>query len=99
MFGIWNEVSINILNKDVALASVQESNKYTEHSNSNVHILYKEAMEPLGHIALYLNTDSVMYVSPTSEHLIHPDTTGIMGLWTSETTADDWFTEFVSGGH
>jgi len=109
MFGIWNEVSINIINKDVALASVQETNEYTEHGKSNVYIstfvtayarlkLYEEAMEPLGKLVLYFDTDSVVYVSPTGEHLIHPDTTGVMGLWTSETTADDWFTEFVSGG-
>ena len=64
MFGIWNEVSINILNKDIALASVQETNEYTEHSKSNVYIstfvtayarlkLYEEAMEPLGKLVLY----------------------------------------------
>ena len=38
---------------------------------------------------LYFDTDSVIYVSPTSEHLIPVDTTGEMGLWTSEAEAED----------
>ena len=37
-FGIWNEVSSNILNNNVALTSVQDSNKYTEHFKSNLYI-------------------------------------------------------------
>ena len=32
MFGIWNKVSITILNKDLAFASVQETNENTEHA-------------------------------------------------------------------
>ena len=38
LFGIWNKVSVNILSQDVALASVQETNEYTEHAKSNVYI-------------------------------------------------------------
>ena len=37
-------------------------------------------MEPLGQPILYFDTDSIISVSPTGEHLIHPDTTGVMGF-------------------
>ena len=47
---------------------------------------------------LYFDTDSVIYVSPTSEHLIPVDNTGEMGMWTSEAEIRDYFTEFVSCG-
>jgi len=60
--------------------------------------LYEDALEALGRRVIYFDTDSVIYVSPNGDHLIHPDTTGAMGLWTSETSADDWFVEFVSAG-
>ena len=91
------------------MAAVQQNNEHTEHKKSNVYIsvfvtayarikLYEDALEPLGHCVLYFDTDSVIYVSPGREHFIHPDTTGALGLWTSETDADDWFTEFVSTG-
>ena len=60
--------------------------------------LYEDALEPLGRCVLYFNTDLMIYVSLGGERLIHPDTTGALGLWTSETDADDWFTEFVSAG-
>ena len=107
--GAWNEVSINIINDDVAMASVQENNEYTEHEKSNVYIsifvtayarlkLYEDALEALGRRVIYFDTDSVIYVSTDGNHIIHPDTTGAMGLWTSETSADDWFVEFVSAG-
>jgi hypothetical protein len=52
----------------------------------------------LKHLVLYFDTDSVIYVSPTGEHLIPVDTSGEMGLWTSEAEAEDFFTEFVSCG-
>ena len=107
--GAWNKVSINIINEDVAMAAVQQNNEYTEHEKSNMYIsvfvtayarmkLYEDALEPLGRCVLYFNTDSMIYVSLGGERLIHPDTTGALGLWTSETDADDWFTEFVSAG-
>ena len=47
---------------------------------------------------LYFDTDSIVYVSPTSEHLVTPDTTGNLGEWTSELSPDDHFVEIVSAG-
>ena len=38
---------------------------------------------------LYFDTNSVMYVSPTGEHLIIPDSNGALGLWTSKLNVDD----------
>ena len=107
--GTWEEVTLNIINDDVAIAAVAENDEFTEHAKSNVYIsafitaysrhkLYEEALHPLGERVLYFDTDSVIYYSPTGEHLIPPDTTGAMGLWTSETSVDDYFTEFVSAG-
>ena len=55
-------------------------------------------MEPLGCLVLYFDTDSVVFQSPTSEYLHHPDTTGSMGLWTLEKKEDNWFTEFKYSG-
>ena len=82
---------------------------YTEHHKSNVYIsafitgyarlkLFDEALDPLQRQVLYFDTDSVIYVSPTGQHLIPVDSTGVMGLWTSEIEEGDCFTEFVSCG-
>ena len=38
--------------------------------------LYNKASDPIKHLVLYFNTDSVIYVSPTGEHLIPVDYTG-----------------------
>ena len=89
--GTWEEVTLNIINDDVAIAAVAENDEFTEHAKSNVYIsafitaysrhkLYEEALHPLGERVLYFDTDSVIYYSPTGEHLIPPDTTGAMGL-------------------
>ena len=41
----------------------------------------------------------MIYCSPTGDHLIPVDTTGTLGLWTSEApTLDDYFVEFASAG-
>ena len=67
LFGIWKEVSVNILGQDVALAFVHKTNEYTEHAKSNVYIstfvtayvrlkLYEEAMGPLSRLVLYFDT-------------------------------------------
>ena len=80
----------------------------TEHAKSNVYIsafitaysrlkLY-ELLEQLNEKVLYFDTDSIVYVSPTGEHLVTPDTTGDLGEWTSELPPDDYFVEFVSAG-
>jgi hypothetical protein len=98
MCGTYEQVTLNIMNEDVCLATVSSGNDMTEHSRSNVYIsafitayarlkLYNEALEPLGKNVLYFDTDSVIYVSPTGEHLVDIDTTGAMGLWTSEAKA------------
>ena len=57
--------------------------------------LYDETFNPLKHLVLYFNPDLVIYVSPIGNHLILVDTTGEMGLWTSEAEEGDFFTEFV----
>lgn len=109
IFGSYEKVDINFINSDVCVVKTEESTEYTEHTKSNVYIsayitgysrmkLYMEALEPLNRNVLYFDTDSVIYVSPTGEHLIPVDTTGAMGLWTSECEPDDWFTEFVAAG-
>ena len=80
----------------------------TEHNISNVYIsafitgysplkLY-ELLEVLQKKVLYFDTDLIVYVSPTGEHLVNPDTTGNLGEWTSELPPDDYFVEFVSAG-
>ena len=108
-WGAWDHVSLSLIDDNVCLASVEESDEYTEHRRSNVYIsafitgysrlkLYNEALEPLDRLVLYFDTDSVIYVSPNGDHLIPNDTTGAMGLWTSEADTDDYFTEFVSAG-
>jgi hypothetical protein len=88
---------------------VGDKDAYTEHVKSNVYIsafitayarlkLYEEALEPLGEKVLYFDTDSVIYCSPTGEHLVPVDTTGTLGLWTSEAPPDDYFVEFCAAG-
>ena len=107
--GSWERVDINIITDDCAAMSVGENTIYTEHAKSNVYIsafitgyarlkLFDEALDPLQRQVLYFDTDSVIYVSPNGEHLIPVDTTGVMGLWTSEIEEGDCFTEFVPCG-
>ena len=110
LFGKWEHGTMNIINQDVAVATLEDNNEFTEHSTSNVYIsafitaharmnLYKESIKPLGHRVIYFDKDSCIYVSETGDHLIPLDTTGALGLCTSEArTADDYFTEFVSCG-
>jgi hypothetical protein len=47
---------------------------------------------------LYYDTDSVIYVSRSGDHLIPPDTTGDLGEWSSELPLDDYIVEFASAG-
>ena len=107
--GSWEKVSINIITDGAATVQVEDNNEFTEHSKSNVYIsafitaysrlkLYDEALDKLKSLVLYFDTDSVIYVSPNGEDLISADTTGQMGLWTSEADEGDHFTEFVSCG-
>ena len=107
--GSWEHVNVNVITDEAATVSVHENSEFTEHQRSNVYIsafitayarlkLFNEALDPLKHLVLYFDTDSVIYVSPNADHLIPVDTTGEMGLWTSEAEEDDFFTEFVSCG-
>ena len=107
--GSYSQVSMTLMNEDVCMATVSDGNDMTEHPKSNVYIsafitaysrlkLYNEALEPLGRNVLYFDTDSVIYVSPTGDHLVPVDTTGEMGLWTSEAKPNDHFVEFCSAG-
>ena len=50
------------------------------------------------HKVLYFDTAGFVYVSCCGEHCIHPDTSGELGLCTSELPLNDRFLEFVSGG-
>ena len=87
--GAWNEMSIGIINGDVAMASVQENNEYTEHHKSNVYISIfvtayaTNCTKNEQRRVLYFNTDSVIYESPDG-YVIHPGTSATM--------------EFVSAG-
>ena len=83
--------------------------EWTPHTASNVYIaafitawarikLYEDALGPLGEKVIYMDTDSVIYVSPTGLPLIPMDTTGEMGLWTNEAKVGDHFVELVSSG-
>ena len=107
--GSWEKVRINIITDEAATVSVEENTPYTEHNRSNVYIsafitgfsrlkLFEEALDPLQHLVLYFDTDSVIYVSPTGTDLMPVDTTGQMGLWTPEIEEGDCFVEFVSCG-
>ena len=101
-------MTIDIINEEVALAFVNETNDMTEQIKSNAYIsafltgylrlkLY-EFLELLEEKVLYFDTDSIMYVSHTGEHLVTPDTTGNLGEWTFELPPNDYFVEFVSAG-
>jgi len=107
--GRFDSVGVNFLNDDVCVVSVSDNNIMSEHHKSNVYIsafitaysrmkLYHDALLPLQEKVLYFDTDSVMYVSPTGNHLIPIDTTGALGLWTSEAPVDDHFIEFCATG-
>ena len=47
---------------------------------------------------LYYDTDSIIYVSRSGDHLIPPDTSGDLGEQSSELPLDDYITEFASAG-
>jgi hypothetical protein len=103
------EMDITIINQNTALVSKKDHDEYSQYKKGNVYIstfitayarlkLYEDALEPLQEKVLYFDTDSVIYVSPTGEPLLPIDTTGALGLWTSECKGDDYFTHFVSAG-
>jgi len=107
--GKYDKVTLQTITEEVSVARLSDNDHMTEHSKSNVYIsafitgyarmkLYEDALEVLQEKVLYFDTDSVIYVSPTGEHLITPDTTGALGLWTSELKVGDYYTEFVSAG-
>ena len=81
LLGTYNRCSMNIINNNVAIATIPSFDKYTSHKASNVYIaafitssarvkIYADALLPLGEKVLYMDTDSVIYVSPTGEPLI-----------------------------
>ena len=109
LMGSYERCSMNIINNNAAIASIPDQDEYTPHVASNVYIaafitgyarvkLYQDALEPLKEKVVYMDTDSVIYVSPTGEPLINSDHTGELGLWTNEGKEDDPFVEFVSSG-
>jgi len=110
LLGDYTDVELNIINNDCCLANFNDKDEYTEHKTSNVYIaayitgysrmkLYEEALQPLGRRVLYMDTDSVVYKTELENGVGIPmDTTGTIGLWTSEAPPNDYFTEFVSSG-
>ena len=109
LMGTYERCSMNIINNNAAIASIPDQDEYTPHVASNVYIaafitgyarvkLYQDALEPLREKVVYMDTDSVVYVSPTGQPLINIDHTGQLGLWTNEGKDDDPFVEFVSSG-
>lgn len=110
LFGHFDHVSVTLLTNKTGYCSVTKSQNIMESPNSNVVIagfitahartkLYTESYEQLGDRMLYADTDSCIYVSETGEHLIPLDTTGALGLWSSELEdTEDYFTEFTSSG-
>jgi hypothetical protein len=106
----YKRSNVDVINNAVAVATFHVNDEYTTHQKSNVYIaayvtayarlkLY-EALEILQEKALYFDTDSCVYVSPTGEHLIPISTSGELGTWSDELkdTPGDFFTEFVSAG-
>ena len=90
--GTYERWSMNIINNNAAVASIPDQDEYTPHIASNVCIavfitayarvkLYKDALLPLGEKVVYMDTDSVIYTSPTGQPLIDIDHTGELGLW------------------
>ena len=63
--GAWEEVTLNIINDNVAITAFAETDKFTEHAKSNTYIsaiiitaysrhkLYEEVLHPLGEHVLY----------------------------------------------
>ena len=73
--GSWDRVSINIITDKAATLSVDKNIVFSENTHPNVCIsafimayaclkLYDEALDPLKHLVLYFDTDSVIYVPP-----------------------------------
>ena len=74
LMGTYELYSMNIINKNAAVASIPDQDEYTPHCASNVYIasfitsyarvkLYKDGLLPLGGKVLYMDTDSVIYIS------------------------------------
>ena len=110
MTGKYTRADFDIINDNVCVAKLQLNDAYSEHYKSNVYIatyvtayarlkLYK-AMELLDRRVCYFDTDSVVYVSETGEHILPIDNSGTLGAWAYELkkSPDDYFTEFVSCG-
>jgi DNA polymerase elongation subunit (family B) len=105
--GSYTRATAEVINDAVAIANFHNNDEYTIHQKSNVYIaayvtayarlkLY-EALEILQEKVLYFDTDSVVYCSPTGDHLVPISTSGDLGTWTDESPGD-FFTEFVSSG-
>ncbi|CAM9787272.1 unnamed protein product [Heterosigma akashiwo] len=110
LFGDFQQVAVTLLTENVGYCSVTKAQTVVEKPTTNVILasfitshartkLYTEGYEKLGELMLYADTDSLIYVSPTGEHLVPLDTTGELGLWTSELEdPNDFYQEFVSSG-
>lgn len=110
LFGDFTEVAVTLINDQVGYATITKAQTIIEDPNTNVLLasfitsyartkLYMEGYHKLQEKMLYADTDSLIYVSPTGDHLIPIDQTGALGLWTSELEdEEDYFEEFVSSG-
>lgn len=110
LYGDFSEVIVNLLNDKVGYTTISKAQTIVESPDTNVVVasfvtayartkLYMEGYHVLQDKMLYADTDSLIYYSDNGEHLIPLDTTGELGLWTSELSShDDYFYEFVSSG-
>jgi hypothetical protein len=87
----YKRSNVDVINNAVAVATFHANDEYTTHQKSNVYIaayvtayarlkLY-EALEILQDKALYFDTDSCVYVSPTGDHIIPISDSGELGTW------------------
>ena len=108
--GSYTRATVDVINDMVAIGNFHTNDEYSLHTKSNVYIaafvtayarlkLY-EALEILQEKVLYFDTDSVVYCSPTGDHLVEISDSGELGTWSDELkdTPGDYFTEFVSSG-
>ena len=102
---MWEEVTLNIINNDMAISAVAANEKFTKHTKSNVYIstfiavfltqVVQRSISPSRQKNVVLRYRFHHILLSLGKYLIPPEMTGAMGLWSSETLVNDYFTEFV----